>query len=73
MAARSISSILSKAPNQGVIPWHRIVYANGKVWLPIETNARMARLKLYQREGIIVDPVTARIKNFEEIFDATDL
>jgi methylated-DNA-protein-cysteine methyltransferase related protein len=33
MASRSISSILSKAPNQRTIPWHRIVYAGGRAWL----------------------------------------
>lgn len=65
MASRSISSILSKAPNQRAIPWHRIVYAGGKVWLPPEHE--VARLKLYKKEGIEVD-MNGRIKNFEEVF-----
>lgn len=65
MAARSISSILGKAPNPKVIPWHRIVYAGGKVWLPRENDA--ARLKLYKREGISVTP-KGFIKDFEEVF-----
>ena len=30
MASRSISSILSKAPNPKAIPWHRIVYEIGR-------------------------------------------
>lgn len=54
MAARSISSILSKAPNQKVIPWHRIVYAGGKVWLPTSDKEKVARIKLYRREGILI-------------------
>lgn len=71
MAARSISSILSKAPNPKVIPWHRIVYAGGKVWLSPEYEAK--RRKLYKREGI---KLTDRgyITDFDEVFyDPTDL
>jgi len=64
MAARSITSILSKAPNQGAIPYHRIVYATGKVWVPAGREA--ARLKLYAREGIILSPA-GRIVDFDEV------
>lgn len=64
MASRSISSILSKAQNQKAIPWHRIVYAGGKVWLTPEYEKK--RRALYKREGIIVDP-KGRITNFEDI------
>lgn len=67
--ARSITSILGKAPNQGTIPYHRIVYADGRVWLPDEPKAQKVRLALYRREDIIVDPHTARIKNFDEVFE----
>lgn len=65
MAARSISSILSKFPNQRAIPWHRIVYAGGKVWLDSEHEA--TRLKMYKKEGIEVDS-TGKIKNFDAIY-----
>lgn len=65
MAARSISSILSKAPNQKSIPWHRIVYAGGKVWMNPEHEA--TRRTLYKREGINLTP-RGYIKDFEEIF-----
>lgn len=64
MAARSISSILSKAPNQRAIPWHRIVYAGGKVWFSPETEKK--RRALYKREGITLD-TNGRIKNFDEV------
>lgn len=64
MAARSISSILSKAPNQSVIPWHRIVYSNGKVWLNNEYEK--SRRQQYKMEGIEVDE-NGKIKDFEEI------
>ncbi len=64
MASRSISSILSKAPNQRAIPWHRIVYAGGQVWLSGETEAK--RRRLYKREKILVND-KGRIINFEEV------
>jgi len=64
MASRSISGILGKAPNQKAIPWHRIVYAGGKVWFSPETEKK--RRSLYKKEGIEVD-AKGRIKNFEEL------
>ena len=65
MAAQSIGMILSRAEEQGVtgIPWHRIVYANGLVWLNQAT--RQERLRLYQAEGIELDS-RDRIINFKE-------
>lgn len=70
-AARSISSILSKFPNQGVIPWHRIVYAGGKVWLTDECSDK--RKELYELEGIHVNN-KGIISNFEEVlFDFNEL
>lgn len=65
MASRSITGILSKAPNPKVIPWHRIVYAGGKVWMNLEYEA--VRLKLYKREGIKLND-RGYIVDFEEIF-----
>ena len=65
MASRSITSILSKAPNPRAIPWHRIVYAGGKVWLDSEHEA--TRLKMYKKEGIEITP-KGKIKDFDEIF-----
>jgi len=69
MASRSISSILGKAPNQRAIPWHRIVYAGGKVWLTPEHEKK--RRALYKREGIIVD-AKGRITNFEDVHHSFD-
>ncbi len=65
MAARSITSILSKAPNSKAIPFHRIVYANGKVWLNEEYEKK--RRTLYKKEGIVVNKA-GYIEDFEEIF-----
>ena len=71
MAARSITSILSKAPNPKVIPWHRIVYAGGRVWMSPEYEKK--RKALYKREGIKLND-KGNIIDFEEIFyDFSDL
>jgi threonine synthase len=32
-------------------------------------KARKTRLALYHREGIIIDPHTARIQNYDDIFE----
>ena len=66
MASQSITSILGKAYDAGVrdIPFHRIVYANGRIWLS-DAYAR-ERLRLYKKEGIEIDE-KGKIKNFEQI------
>jgi alkylated DNA nucleotide flippase Atl1 len=55
MASQSITTILGKAYLQGQknIPFHRIVYANGKVWMDSEYEQQ--RRKLYKQEGIALD------------------
>lgn len=65
MASRSITSILSKFPNPRVIPWHRIVYAGGRVWLSPEHEAE--RKRLYKKEGIKLNE-RGYIVDFDEIF-----
>lgn len=66
MASQSITSILGKAYDKGIknIPFHRIVYAGGKIW--IDAKHRAERMKLYKKEGIIVNEKD-RIVNFEEV------
>ena len=65
MASQSITAILGKAYEKGEknIPFHRIVYADGTIWVNDEYKAK--RLKLYKKEGIEVDK-NNKIKNFEE-------
>ena len=65
MASQSITSILSKAYDEGVknIPFHRIVYADGHIW--IDSKHRKERLALYKKEGIEIDK-NNRIKNFPD-------
>jgi methylated-DNA-protein-cysteine methyltransferase-like protein len=64
MAARSITSILSKAPNQGAIPYHRIVYAGGKIWFTSEHENH--RRELYANENIEVN-AKGVIQNLDEV------
>ena len=66
MASQSITAILGKAYQAGItnIPFHRIVYADGKVWLSDEYGKK--RLALYKKEGIQIDK-NNKIINFKDI------
>ena len=64
MGARSVTAILGKAWGNGEkdIPFHRIVYSDGRIW--VSARHRAERLKLYKKEGIQVEK--GRIKNFSD-------
>lgn len=64
-AARSVTGILGKAYYAGEknIPFHRIVYSDGRVWTGSSYDAK--RKKLYKAEGIQIDK-KGRIKNFRD-------
>lgn len=66
MASQSITSILGKAYQKGIknIPFHRIVYSNGKIW--VNEEYRKKRLALYKKEGIEIDK-NDKIVNFQDI------
>jgi methylated-DNA-protein-cysteine methyltransferase-like protein len=64
MLAQMVTYILSKAPDADSMPWHRIVYANGRVWLSPEYEK--IRRKLYKQEGIKLDK-SNKIINFEKL------
>lgn len=66
MASQSVTNILGKAFDRGekYIPFHRIVYANGSIW--VDAEHRTKRLKLYQKEGIRLDKKD-RIENFGDV------
>ncbi len=64
MLAQMITHLLSKALDAETIPFHRIVYANGRVWL--DDKYRQSRLALYHSEGIKLDK-SNKIINFEKI------
>lgn len=66
MASQSITSILAKAYNNGEtrIPFHRIVYANGTVWLG--DAYKKERMRRYRDEGIDIDQ-NGKIRNFKDV------
>lgn len=66
MAAQSVTNVLGKAWEQGEhkIPFHRIVYADGRVWM--SPQYRKKRLALYKKERIEVDKKD-RIVNFHDV------
>jgi len=64
MQSQMITHILSKCPDIDQIPFHRIVYAGGKVWLSDKYAKK--RLALYKKEGIRLDSKN-KIIDFENI------
>jgi methylated-DNA-protein-cysteine methyltransferase related protein len=65
MASQSISGILAKAWDKGEkkIPFHRIVYSDGRIWTSPEYHKK--RLALYKKEGIVIDAKN-RVVDFQE-------
>ena len=65
-SARSVTAILGSATQAGEkrIPYHRIVYADGRAWLGGSYGAK--RRKLYKEEGIKLD-ARGRIENFYDV------
>ena len=65
-SSRSVTAILAKAFHAGEvrIPFHRIVYADGRIW--VSEKYRAKRMKLYKAEGIKVD-MNDKIENFLDI------
>jgi methylated-DNA-protein-cysteine methyltransferase related protein len=64
MLSRMITHILGKCDQVDQVPFHRIVYSNGKIW----SNPKYDqwRAKLYKKEGIKVDK-NNKIVDFEKI------
>ncbi len=65
MASQSITTILGKAYEAGEtrIPFHRIVYADGRIW--VSDSYRAERLKRYKEEKIKLD-ANDRIIDFRD-------
>ena len=64
MLSRMITHILGKSAQVDQIPFHRIVYSNGKIWS--DPKYDKWRSKLYKQEGIKVDK-NNKIVDFEKI------
>lgn len=69
MAARSVTGILSKAWEAGEknIPFHRIVYSSGKIWVVPEFEKK--RMALYRKEGIKVDTNNRIVDFWDKLYD----
>ena len=65
MAARSVNGILGKAWNAGEhkIPFHRIVYSDGTIWLDDAYDKK--RMALYKNEAIEIEK-GGHIKDFQD-------
>lgn len=64
MLSRMITNILGKSNQVNQIPFHRIVYSNGKIWT--DPKYDKWRAKLYKQEGIKVGK-NNKIVDFEKI------
>ena len=62
-AARYISRIIGQHPQADTLPWYKIVYSNGTVWLSDEYE-HIRRAK-YKEEGIILKG--KKIVNFNDV------
>lgn len=62
--AQMVTHILSKCLDVDSIPFHRIVYSDGRVWL--DSKYTKERLALYKKEGIKLDKYN-RVIDFEKI------
>ena len=69
MASQSITTILGKAYDAGEkgIPFHRIVYADGRVWMSEEHRAK--RTRLYKKEGIELDACDRIVHFRDKLFE----
>ena len=69
LAARSITGILGKAWDAGEkkIPFHRIVYSDGRVW--VRGEYRKKRLALYKKEGIKIDKADHVVDFVDKLYE----
>lgn len=69
MAARSVTSILGKAWDAGKkkIPFHRIVYSDGRIW--VSDEYRKKRMALYKKEGIEIDKNERIIDFYDKLYE----
>jgi methylated-DNA-protein-cysteine methyltransferase-like protein len=52
--ARWVGRKLGRLPKGSTLPWHRVVNAQGRSSLPLETGGSNRQLRLLQREGVLV-------------------
>lgn len=52
-AARRVSQAMRRAPRGVVLPWHRVVNAQGKISFPEDSNGYRRQKDRLQEEGIV--------------------
>jgi methylated-DNA-protein-cysteine methyltransferase related protein len=69
MSSQTITSVLAKAYNNGEtrIPFHRIVYSDGRIWSSPEYDKQ--RKALYKKEGIEINDKNKIIDFEDKLFD----
>jgi len=62
--ARYLTGMVSKHPHAHMLPWHRVVYSDGRVW---SKGAAMEqeRIQLFKHEGVHVE--NGKIVDFHDI------
>ena len=51
-AARLAGAVLSGLPDKTGLPWHRVINAQGKISLPVDSGAYKKQLQRLQAEGV---------------------
>ena len=52
-AARRVGRALKGLPRDTRIPWHRVINAQGRLSLPVDSTARYAQRERLEAEGVI--------------------
>jgi methylated-DNA-protein-cysteine methyltransferase related protein len=65
-AARLVGNILRNLPEATQLPWHRVVNAQGKLSLPLESEGYKEQLRRLQAEGIEVKNGKIALKTFQD-------
>ncbi len=52
--ARIIGKVLCNLPEKSELPWHRVINAQGKISLPVDSESYREQLKRLQEEGIAI-------------------
>lgn len=52
-SARRVSQAMGQAPRDLVLPWHRVINAQGKISFPADSQGYKRQLSRLQREGVV--------------------
>ena len=63
--ARRVGRALASAPDRNLLPWHRILKADGKIALPAGSRGRDEQIRRLQDEGVAVVEGRVNMKKFQ--------